>query len=228
MHLPDDVAIRTSDHHGSQLATLYSLWGDWLEAMGDQHDELFAGMLDAADCFQASMFDSLHGYYRSAVANLRGAIELVAIGSLGNLTPNDPDYLRWRKQNVGSFSFSKCITKLRHVTKAIAPASVFKPKGWMQTLYDELCAYTHCRPDASDGEMWESNGPIYVTAAFNRVFKLQLSTYAACYVPATVGRPELVLPRSSEFLFTTAPPHCWDDIATSYRELRELRQHRGS
>ena len=47
MHLPDDVAIRTSDHHGSQLATLYSLWGDWLEAMGDQHDELFAGMLDA-------------------------------------------------------------------------------------------------------------------------------------------------------------------------------------
>ena len=89
------------------------------------------------------MFDSLHGYYRSAVANLRGAIELVAIGSLGNLTPNDPDYLRWRKQNVGSFSFSKCITKLRHVTKAIAPASVFKPKGWMQTLYDELCALTH-------------------------------------------------------------------------------------
>ena len=26
-HLPDDMAIRTSDHHGSQLATLYSRWG---------------------------------------------------------------------------------------------------------------------------------------------------------------------------------------------------------
>jgi len=105
MHLPDDVAIRTSDHHGSQLATLGSLWGDWLEAMGNQHDELFARMLDAADCFQASTFDSLHGYYRSALSNLRSGIELVAIGSLGNLTPNDRDYLRWKKQNLGSLSF---------------------------------------------------------------------------------------------------------------------------
>jgi hypothetical protein len=109
MHLPDDVAIRTSDHHGSQLGTLYSLWGDWLEALGDQHDELFARMLDAADCFQASTFESLHGYYRSALSNLRSAIELVAIGSLGNLTPDDSDYLRWKKQNVGSFPFSSCI-----------------------------------------------------------------------------------------------------------------------
>ena len=81
MHLPDDVAITTSNHHGSQLAFLYSLWGDWLEAMGDEHDELFTGMLDAADCFQSSTFDSLHGYYRSALANLRSALELVAIGA---------------------------------------------------------------------------------------------------------------------------------------------------
>ena len=31
IHLPDDVAITTSNHHGSQLATLYLLWGDLLE-----------------------------------------------------------------------------------------------------------------------------------------------------------------------------------------------------
>jgi hypothetical protein len=69
MHLPDDVALTTSNHHGSQLATLYTLWGDWIEAIGNDQDELFAGMLDAADCFQASTFDSLHGYYRSALSN---------------------------------------------------------------------------------------------------------------------------------------------------------------
>jgi hypothetical protein len=74
--------------------------GDLLEAIGDEQDELFAGMLDAVDCFQASTFDSLHGYYRSALSNLRSALELVAIGSLGNLSPNDSDYLRWKKQNV--------------------------------------------------------------------------------------------------------------------------------
>jgi hypothetical protein len=27
-HLPDDVAIRTSDHNGHRLELLYSLWGD--------------------------------------------------------------------------------------------------------------------------------------------------------------------------------------------------------
>jgi hypothetical protein len=82
MHLPDHVALTTSNHHGSQLSVFYALWADWLEAIGDEQDELFAGMLDAADCFQASTFDALHGYYRSALSNLRSAIELVAIGAL--------------------------------------------------------------------------------------------------------------------------------------------------
>jgi hypothetical protein len=90
MHLPDDVAITTSNHHGSQLSDLYTLWGGWVEAIGDREDELFAAMLDAADCFQSSTFDSLHGYCRSALSNLRSALELVAIGTLGNLSPNDP------------------------------------------------------------------------------------------------------------------------------------------
>jgi hypothetical protein len=54
MHLPDDVAITTSNHHGTQLAALYTLWGDWLEAIGEkEEDALFSPMLDAADCFQS-------------------------------------------------------------------------------------------------------------------------------------------------------------------------------
>jgi hypothetical protein len=69
MRLPDDVAITTSNHHGSQLAGLYLLWGNFIEAIGDEQDELFFGMLDAADCFQASAFESLHGYYRSAYSH---------------------------------------------------------------------------------------------------------------------------------------------------------------
>jgi hypothetical protein len=226
MHLPDDVAITTSSHHGSQLAALYSLWGDWLKAMGDEHDELFIGMLDAADCFQASTFDSLHGYYRSAMANLRSAVELVAIGSLGNLSPNDRDYLRWKKQNVGSLPFATVIRKLRGVTKTPLSPLIFKPNGWVEALYNELCAYTHSRPDSTDGEMWRSNGPIYVTAAFNLVFKLQASTYATCYVLAKVGRPHLVLPSDSKFLFTT-PKLLWrDDIASSYRVLCSIQGER--
>ena len=219
MHLPDHVALTSSNHHGTQLAVLYALWGDWFDAMGDEQDELFVGMLDAADCLQASTFDALHGYYRSAVANLRGALELVAIGALGNLAPNDEHYLRWRKHTLGSLPFTSCIRKLRGITKATVPASIFQPRGWMEALYDELCAYAHSRPDASDGEMWRSNGPIYVTSAFNTVFTLQVSTYAASYVLAKVGRPLLTLPESSQFLFTT-PKLLWrDDMASDYHAL---------
>jgi hypothetical protein len=56
-HLPDDVAIRTSDHNGHRLELLYSLWGDWIMATGDpeKSDELFDCMLDAGDAFQCTM-----------------------------------------------------------------------------------------------------------------------------------------------------------------------------
>jgi hypothetical protein len=66
-HLPDDVAIRVSDHNGHRLALLHSLWGDWIEAIGDpeeEQDELFRCMLDAGDAFQCTTFLFLHGYYR--------------------------------------------------------------------------------------------------------------------------------------------------------------------
>src|SRR5580704_2498085 len=45
-HLPDDVAIRTSDHNGHRLQLLHSLWADWIDATGDptKHDELFGCM----------------------------------------------------------------------------------------------------------------------------------------------------------------------------------------
>lgn len=224
MHLPDDVAITTSNHHGSQLAALYTLWGGWVEAIGDEHDELFTGMLDAADCFQASTFDSLHGYYRSALSNLRSAIELVAIGSLGNLLPNDKDYLRWTKQNLGSLPFASSIRKLRGATAKPISTVILKPNGSIEALYNELCAYTHSRPDASDGKLWESNGPIYVTAAVNLVFELQVSTYAVCYLLVKLGRPSLVLPTASSFLFTT-PELLWrDDIVANYHTLCSVHE----
>ena len=57
MHLPDDVALITSGHHGTELALLYTLWGDWIHIIGYERDALTDAMLDAADCFQASVFD---------------------------------------------------------------------------------------------------------------------------------------------------------------------------
>ena len=72
-HLADDVAMRVSDHNGVRLELLYSLWGDWITAIGDpddERDELYDCMLDAASAFQCSNFLFLHGFYRAAIAEL--------------------------------------------------------------------------------------------------------------------------------------------------------------
>ena len=90
IHLPDDVAIRVPDHNGTRLELLYTLWGDWITAIGDpddEHDELYGCMLDATSALQCTNFLFLHGFYRSAIAELRVALELVMIGAYGNLKP---------------------------------------------------------------------------------------------------------------------------------------------
>jgi len=89
MGLPEDVSIRISDHNGIRLKLLYSLWGDWVEAIGnpDKPDEIYNCTLDAADAFEGAHFNFLHGYYRVALAELRVALELVLIGTFGSLQP---------------------------------------------------------------------------------------------------------------------------------------------
>lgn len=217
MHLPDDVALTTSNHHGKQLRTLYTFWGAWLEAIGEDEDALYGAMLDAADCFQSSTFDALHGYYRSALSNLRAALDLVAIGTVGNLTPADPVYARWKESNA-RLVFP--LAKLRRLTNEPISSLLFKQAGWMDDLYDELSAYTHSRPDSSDGTMWESNGPVYRTIAFRKVFGSQIATYAACYHMIKIGRPEFILPKKAEIVFL--PPFASDTGEQMYRIVFRL------
>ena len=214
MHLPDDVALTTSNHHGKQLRTLYTFWGAWYEAIGEDQDALYGAMLDAGDCFQSSTFDALHGYYRSALSNLRAALDLVAIGTVGNLTPDDPVYAKWK---VGNARLVFPRTQLRRLTKEPVSSLLFKQAGWIDNLYDELSACTHSRPDASDGTMWESNGPLYSTLAFRKVFGSQIATYAACYHMVKVGRPAFTLPKQSEFIFL--PPFASAEGEQMYRTV---------
>jgi hypothetical protein len=169
MHLPDDVAIRISNHHGMRLKLLYSLWGDWLEAIGepDHPDELFNCMLDAADCFQCMTFDFLHGYYRSAIANLRSALELVIIGVYGNVDPTNVDYLGW-KRGTSELDFSRARKRLLEFVKGQPGGWLLQKGGFPARTFRDLCWFTHSRPDASDGALWQSNGPVYNNAALQQ------------------------------------------------------------
>jgi hypothetical protein len=202
MDLPDDVAIRTSDHSGTRLRLLYTLWGDWIVAAGnpDTQDELFGCMLDANDCLQAVNFDLVHGFYRAAIANLRTALEVVMIGAFANLHPDDEKYLRWKK-GAAELGFSYCRGRLLSIYKATEIEWLFRKKAFPDNSYGELCKFTHARPDYSDGALWKSNGPVYDDVAMLMAFRLALDVYSICYLLVKVGRCDFVLPANSHILF---------------------------
>jgi hypothetical protein len=94
--LPDDVAVRTSNHHGTALKQLDDLWGAWVESFGETQDCLFSAMLDAGDDFQSATYTALTGFYRLSVSALRSALELIATGTWTQVCGKDAEYRAWR------------------------------------------------------------------------------------------------------------------------------------
>ncbi|MGA2311623.1 MAG: hypothetical protein ABSF87_04535 [Xanthobacteraceae bacterium] len=202
MHLPEDVSIRTSDHNGTRLKLLHSLWADWVTAIGnpDKPDEIYNCMLDAADCFQCATFNFLHGYYRAALAELRVALELMMIGAYGSLYPNDKEYVAW-KTGAGELSFTRCRKRLSGNLRKGDGKWLFEDGEFFAATYQKLCNYTHSRPDASDGALWESNGPVYNNEALMLTFFTTLSVFAMCYLLVRIARRDFVMPADSDILF---------------------------
>lgn len=202
MHLPEDVSIGISDHNGARLKLLYGLHRDWVTAIGDvsHPDELYNCMLDAADCFQCATFNFLHGYYRAAIAELRVALELVMIGTYGNFNPGDKQYVDW-KTSGGELGFTRCRKHFLGNLKTRQAKWIFEDKQCLAAIYQELCNYTHSRPDSSDGALWQSNGPVYNNAAIKLTFFTTLSVMATCYLLVRLARPALIMPEGSNILF---------------------------
>ena len=203
MHLADHAALMTSEHHGTELALLYTLWADWIQVFEyDDRDDLTDAMLDAGDCFQATVFDSLHGFYRSSLSNLRSVIDVVAVGTLGKLSPKDDAYQKWTEGKSGSsLNFLNLRSRLSKVCVKPEERALFKQDGWISALYEELCSFVHARPNSTDGAIWRSNGPIYVPAGFHTAVSLLTATYATAYLFCKIARPDLHMPATSKFIF---------------------------
>ncbi len=202
MHLPEDVSIRISDHNGTRFELLYSLWGDWIHAIGDpdKPDEIYNCMLDAGDALQGAHFNFLHGYYRVALAELRVALELVLIGTFGNLQPTDAKYCAW-KQGLGELDFTRCRKNLSGALRKDQAKWMFANGEFLAETYKTLCNYTHSRPDANYGVLWQSNGPVYNNEAIRLTFFTTLSVFAICYLFVRIARPGFTMPKDSDILF---------------------------
>jgi len=173
MNLPDDVAIRTSNHNGSTIRDVYALSGAWLESIGEDNDSLSETMIDTIDEFQSITFNSLHGFYRQAIASLRNALELVAVGAYCQTCNKQHEFSKWRKGQIEIPFGSSCDGLDRTVaTKSLnsflietvndsitGRKSTNSPGGWARRLYSELSDYTHSRPTFTNADLWASNGP---------------------------------------------------------------------
>jgi len=200
--LTDDVAIQTSDHDGSRLLLLHNLWGDWVAATGDPDhpDELFGCMLDAADAFQCVNFLFMHGYYRAAMAELRVALELVMIGTYGNLQPKDADYVTW-KTSGSELGFTRLRKRMHGMLTQEQCKWLLSDEELPSKTFRQLCNFTHSRPDSSDGALWQSNGPVYVHEAVMLTFFTAVSVYAICYLLVRIARPTFPLGEDSRIIF---------------------------
>jgi hypothetical protein len=179
--LPDDVAVRTSNYHGTTLRHLNDLWGAWVESFGDVKDCMFPVMLDAGDDFQAATYTTLTGFYRLSIAALRSALELTTIGAWAQVCAKRQEFRSWRA-GKSPLSFGQACDGLCGATAALGAHlratlndSLFDQKtprdegGFLRRIYSGLSNFSHARPGYADGDMRSSNGPIYVRSAFNHV-----------------------------------------------------------
>lgn len=229
--LPEDVSIRTSDHHGSELSELFQLRGAWSEAIGSSRDQLWETMLDAIFELSAATFDLLHGYYRQAIGCLRNTLELVINGAYCQVTNNVKLFQEWRNGDI-EIGFGKACDNLENAP-SVGPLnrylerkmndSLFDRKdrkqpaskpGLARQLYSELSDYSHSRPGFTTVDLWGgSNGPIYVPKAFTLTFDLHLRVYALGYLLVKLGRPHFTLPVEALQLFK---PNATGPMAVAY------------
>jgi len=213
VRLPDDVAVRTSNYHGTTIKQLDDLWGAWVDCYGEVQDCIFPVMLDAGDDFQAATYSALTGFYRLSVAALRSALELTAIGAWAQVCRKEKEFRSWRA-GKSSLSFgqacdglSGATTPLRGHLRATVNDSLFDQRnstaegGFARRIYSGISEFSHSRPGHADSDMRESNGPIYVRSAFNHVAWMQFEALGLCFVLLLIARPKRCLPEHAVELF---------------------------
>lgn len=219
MNLPDDVSLRTSSDHGTELKFMHELWGSIIENVGNIEDVMWHSLLDVADELMACIVNSLIGFYRVAASCLRSSLELTTNGAYYQRCRNLSEYKSWRKSK-GDVKFGNACDKLNDLDNVRSlndylyskmKGTVFEPKnsryesypgGWARRLYYELSNFVHSKTTYSSVDMWDgSTGPIYIRKSFGRISALYCDTLALIYVLIKLSRPEFSLPAETRCIF---------------------------
>lgn len=182
--LPDDVSLRTSEHHGTLLLNANELVSHWITMVCDiqsivsdpREDALALACLNAYDDLRASIYTMLTGFYRQSVATLRMVLEEILAGVYFRAYPDANKFQQWVD---GLKEGELRVKRIRNELSKKEPYSYFETGefklfgegGWVEFLYSRLCGFIH-RPFYTDEEgnqiptsnvgLWGgSNGPVY-------------------------------------------------------------------
>ena len=210
--LPDEVAVRTSNRHGTLIDILNQLAGTWSVCVGDSEhpDPVGLAMIEMINEPDASLYNMLVGFYRQAIDSLRIILDSVSVGAYCQLTAQGNVLQNWLDGN-DEVKFNEAAIGLHgaletkqlhdHLFCAVhfgfvdqANRSQAYPGGWLRQLYQKLSKYSHGRPLYNNTSLWQSNGPIYVGRAVAIVTGLFIETFVASYIIIKLCRPDFELP----------------------------------
>lgn len=216
MTLPDDVSVRTSNHHGTLLRAMHKCWGAWIDSLVGRREPIENAILDVADEVEAAAFNSLHGYYRQGFGCLRNALETMTIATYCQVRAQRRLFWQREAGNV-KIEFGEACDKLvsaprlrtlRANLRKDVNDSFFDPMirnvnrgGWARRLYSDLSEYEHSRPKFRNVDMWESNGPVFSSEAFTTFAMRFYETSALCFLMVKMARPAFVMPKSAQDLW---------------------------
>jgi hypothetical protein len=212
--LPTDVLLRTTDHLGTVVRDMHEQWSAWIFAMPMEQKMapfMFDAVLDTSDEFAAAPFIATHGWYRQATAGLRNALEAMACAAMFAIRNDKRLFYDWRAGKHEP-KFGNAIDLLAQdpalaaIEQRLGTPALFssKPDGVLRDSYAKLCRYAHSRAGHTNGDIWQSNGPVFIGSAVIEFWHDFCDTVALCYVLLKIGWPALSLPDTARPLFKFA------------------------
>jgi hypothetical protein len=179
MDSPTDVLLQTTDHFGPTFLAMHSVSNMWISGIMPDGTELplvSDAYLDAYDEFEAAPFIAAHGWYRQATAGLRNALEVMTHAARYAIRGEQVGYAAWRDGTADPPKFQNSVeliggaTSVAAVESTLPPGALFgrNPDGVLRDLYRELCRFAHGQPGHTNADIWQSNGPVFVPAAFTQ------------------------------------------------------------
>lgn len=214
--LPDDVAVRTSAEFGTVLAEVSELQSELINVslaaqeiiekagLKIKESPIAYALLVTADEMSASLYNSLTGYYRVAFSAQRNVVENFAVASHLEISKDVPRFRSWLAGEGFGFGWAadnlpanKSVRELELHLDARVADDLFRqktgsdPGGFARRLFGRLSKYTHGAPGFTDGDMWESNGPVFAPNVFKNWHTAFLQTYAFGLIACRLAMPNL-------------------------------------